>query len=1035
MYRLFFESAKDGLLILDAETGNVMDANPFMVTLLDCAEEQVIGQKVWELEFFKDIVANEKSFGKLTQNDYLHLEDKSINTSSGHRIAVDFVSNVYLVNSHRMIQCHFRDITERKHAETIERARFDRAQQQLEAISRISASQALLNGDVERLAREITEEAAHVTAVERANLWLFNEHETELHCIDLYESSTDRHSAGMVLRQNEFENEFNALKDASYVAANNPFTDPRTAGYVESYLTPLGITSMLDTVIEVADKHLGLLCLEHVGKTHDWEADEIAFAGRLADKIPVAIASRIRRNGEDEIRALARFPNENPNAILRVAEDGRILYANPACIPLQELFNASDGRLARGDLIERVRECLASGETRNVETKHGTQIFSVTLVPFRAEGYANIYGLNITDQKRAEAALRDSHALLTATERIACVGGFDWDLTRDVLVWSEELYRIFGQEPGHYTPTVAGFVASIHPDDRERMQNVIAACLQGKVPADIQYRIIRPDGTQRVIESHSEIKRDHAGKPLRITSTSQDVTERRRTEDALRESQQLIEGIINAIPVRVFWKDKNLVYLGCNTVFARDAGIAEPKDIVGKDDYQMAWRDQAELYRSDDREVLDSRLPKGPIEEPQTTPDGSTITLLTSKMPLTDPSGEIRGVLGTYIDITERKRSEKTMLRTIGALKTLSSCNMALVHACDEESLLNEICRILVTMSGYSLAWVGFAEDGPEKTVYAVAHGGYTNGFMEQSEISWDATAARRGPVGAAICTSEPQLIRNAHTDPRYEPWRQSAIKTGYQSVLCLPLATGDTAFGALCMYATESDAFDDQQIRLLSGLAHEVAFGILALRARTEHQQSQERLRRGMEATIEALAGTLELRDAYTAGHQRRVAELAAAIGREMGIAEDEIHGIHLAATVHDLGKIQVPAEILTKPTRLTTLEFELVKTHAQAGYDLLKGIDFPWPIAELVYQHHERLDGSGYPRGLRGEDILMGAKILAVADTIEAMSSHRPYRAGLGIEVALLEIMENQDKLYDPQVVDGCVKLFHQKRFAFSV
>jgi len=192
--------------------------------------------------------------------------------------------------------------------------------------------------------------------------------------------------------------------------------------------------------------------------------------------------------------------------------------------------------------------------------------------------------------------------------------------------------------------------------------------------------------------------------------------------------------------------------------------------------------------------------------------------------------------------------------------------------------------------------------------------------------------------------------------------------------------------------------------------------------------------LQRGMESTIEALAGTLELRDAYTAGHQRRVAELAAEIARELGVSEGEVHGIHLAATVHDLGKIQVPAEILTKPTRLTNLEYEFVKTHAQAGYDLLKDIDFPWPIAQLVYQHHERIDGSGYPRGLRGEETLMGAKILAVADTIEAMSSHRPYRAGLGIEASLAEITKNRDKLYDAAVVDACVKLFREKRFAFS-
>lgn len=507
-----------------------------------------------------------------------------------------------------------------------------------------------------------------------------------------------------------------------------------------------------------------------------------------------------------------------------------------------------------------------------------------------------------------------------------------------------------------------------------------------------------------------------------------------RTEEALRESQQLIEGIINAIPVRVFWKDKNLVYSGCNSVFARDAGFAEPKDIIGKNDYQLVWRDQAELYRSDDRQVIYSRCPKGPIEEPQTTPEGNTITLLTSKMPLTDQFGEVCGVLGTYIDITERKRAEETMHRAISALKTLSNCSTALIRADDEESLLKEICRILVSMSGYQLAWVGLAEDDPQKSVRAVAHAGYTNGFTEQSEISWDIAAPRRGPVGDAIYSCEPQLIGNAHSDRRYEPWRESAIKIGYRSVLSLPLMTSGTAVGALSIYAAESDAFDDQQIRLLSGLANEIAFGIVALRARTKHQESEQRLQRGMEATIAALAGTLELRDAYTAGHQRRVAQLAAAMATEMGISEDEIHGIHLAAMVHDLGKIQVPAEILTKPTKLTNLELELVKTHAQAGHDLLKAIDFPWPIAQLVYQHHERVDGSGYPRGLQGKDTLMGAKILSVADTVEAMSSHRPYRAGLGIEASLVEIKNNREILYDGQVVDACLRLFAEKGFAFS-
>ncbi|MBW2650842.1 MAG: HD-GYP domain-containing protein [Deltaproteobacteria bacterium] len=166
---------------------------------------------------------------------------------------------------------------------------------------------------------------------------------------------------------------------------------------------------------------------------------------------------------------------------------------------------------------------------------------------------------------------------------------------------------------------------------------------------------------------------------------------------------------------------------------------------------------------------------------------------------------------------------------------------------------------------------------------------------------------------------------------------------------------------------------------------------------------KSTEKLLKSMESSINALAMALEMRDPYTAGHQRHVAELAEAIAREMNRSDDEIKGIYFTALIHDVGKIHVPAEILSKPGELSKTEFEIIKLHSQAGYDILKKIDFPWPIAEIAYQHHERLDGSGYPRGLKGEKILPQARIIAVADAVEAMLSHRPYRAALGVEKAL--------------------------------
>lgn len=202
---------------------------------------------------------------------------------------------------------------------------------------------------------------------------------------------------------------------------------------------------------------------------------------------------------------------------------------------------------------------------------------------------------------------------------------------------------------------------------------------------------------------------------------------------------------------------------------------------------------------------------------------------------------------------------------------------------------------------------------------------------------------------------------------------------------------------------------------------------------AEKERRISAERLEHTLLQTIEAVAATVDARDPYTAGHQRRVAALASAIANEMGFSEEKIRGLYLAASIHDLGKVHLPAEILSKPGSLNPLEYEFVKTHAQTGYDIIKDVEFPWPIAQIVLQHHERLDGSGYPQGLKAEQILPEAKILSVADVVEAMSSHRPYRPGLGLESALEEIAKQRGVLYDPEAVDCCIALFREKNYVF--
>lgn len=201
--------------------------------------------------------------------------------------------------------------------------------------------------------------------------------------------------------------------------------------------------------------------------------------------------------------------------------------------------------------------------------------------------------------------------------------------------------------------------------------------------------------------------------------------------------------------------------------------------------------------------------------------------------------------------------------------------------------------------------------------------------------------------------------------------------------------------------------------------------------RAEDEIRHYTSQLEQAMRGTIGVINAIGEVRDPYTHGHERRVGEIAAAIGAEMGLDTNRVEGIRIAGYMHDVGKIGVPAEILSKPSKLSRIEYELVKSHAERGYEILKSFEFPWPVADFAWQHHERLDGSGYPRGLKGDAILLDARILAIADVVEAMSSHRPYRPGLGIEPALAEISKGAGTLYDPQAVAACLRLFHDKGY----
>jgi len=275
-----------------------------------------------------------------------------------------------------------------------------------------------------------------------------------------------------------------------------------------------------------------------------------------------------------------------------------------------------------------------------------------------------------------------------------------------------------------------------------------------------------------------------------------------------------------------------------------------------------------------------------------------------------------------------------------------------------------------------------------------VAFAGHEDGFLSEVGFTWG-DGAEGGPSGLAIREHTSVILREIDSDTRFPIGREARIARGYRSLAALPLidSTGD-AFGALVFIAADANAFDVDELTLLEELAADLAFGIEARRTlarRLEAEDAVVRSNERLEALFikltEMIGRIVEVRDPYTSGHEERVAIIAVALAQQMGLPQNIIDSVRLAALVHDVGKMVVPTEILTKPGKVSEVEFSLIKEHAHAGYEILKGIPFDWPIAEFVLQHHERMDGSGYPAGLQGDEIHVESRILAVADVIEAL------------------------------------------------
>lgn len=387
--------------------------------------------------------------------------------------------------------------------------------------------------------------------------------------------------------------------------------------------------------------------------------------------------------------------------------------------------------------------------------------------------------------------------------------------------------------------------------------------------------------------------------------------------------------------------------------------------------------------------------------------DGHLVWMNVASRLLTE--GPTHGVVVTFVEITAQQAAERT-------LELTRNIDRVLVRSSTEQELLEQMCAVAASDDG-TLAWVTVGETDAGRTATIRAAAGLVD-YLDGVTLSWSADSELgRGPTGTAIREQIPILVDDLETDAPFAPWRDRAQRFGFQCAIAVPFRVGGQ-MAAFTIYYPTAKVLDAEALRVLSGLAVDLEYGIANLRRAQATSES-------LESTVKALAAITELRDPYTFGHQQRVAQLAKAIAQKLGLDDESVELVRLGATVHDIGKVAVPAELLAKPGDLDRVEFEMVKRHALAGERILRQSLLKSPVPEIAAQHHERLDGSGYPLGLSRDEIHYFARIVAVADVFEAIVHHRPYRPSLGSAAALATLRNGSGTQFDERVVRACAEL----------
>jgi PAS domain S-box-containing protein/putative nucleotidyltransferase with HDIG domain len=701
-----------------------------------------------------------------------------------------------------------------------------------------------------------------------------------------------------------------------------------------------------------------------------------------------------RRQAEKDIQQRAALLDSAYDSIIAYDINGKIIYANRSACSIRgfsrdEMLAMNMRQLVPVEelpgLEERHRQLLEQGElsAEAVHTRKDGSTFLVDthlrLVELAGDKLVIAVHRDITLRKQMENRLVGSEAKYRSIVDTSASGIAIADDAGTLILVNDRLCDMFG----YSRDEVMGkqFLDFIHPEERERIaSDFFEAVASSKTLPTLEFRGARKDGgTIWLFTTPNPLK---IGDRLSgFSVVIQDITQLKQAEAALKESEQRYSSLFEHNPSMVYAIDRQGRFTSINAAAVKLTGYSEEEAVR---------RDFADGIVPEYLETVKLHYAKALNGEPQSyeaaviAKDGRRIDIHITSVPIII-NREVIGIYGIAEDITGRKQMENQLVESEAKYRTVVENMHDVLYRTDSKGDITLVSpaatRLLGIDSIDQVIGKNLARDfyaNPEDRARTIE-------LLEAKGEVIDLEVNLRRPDGKLITVAaNSHIYRDASGQP-----------AGVEGVI--------------------RDITERKK-------------------AEEDLHSALERLGSSLESTIDAIAMMSELRDPYTAGHQRRVTQLALAIAAELGLPDDRMQPLRVAGLLHDVGKIYVPSEILSKPGRLTDLEMGLARTHASAGYGVIAAIKFPWPIADIVVQHHERMDGSGYPTGLKGEEIALEARIIAVADVVEAMISHRPYRPALGLDKALAEVTANRGNLYDANAVDACLKLMTEKGFKFA-